>query len=58
MKLVAAVLLVSACVGLAFARSQAPPNQDPSAAEAVKQIERDWVDAVKAGGDEVRHGET
>jgi uncharacterized protein (TIGR02246 family) len=49
MKLVAAVLLVSACVGLAFAQSQAPPAQGPSVAEAVKQIEHDWVDAVKAG---------
>jgi uncharacterized protein (TIGR02246 family) len=49
MKFVAAVLLVSACVGLAFAQSQAPPTQGPSAAEAVKQIEHDWVDAVKAG---------
>jgi uncharacterized protein (TIGR02246 family) len=49
MKLVAAVLLVSACFGLAFAQSQAPPAKGPSGAEAVKQIEHDWVDAVKAG---------
>jgi uncharacterized protein (TIGR02246 family) len=49
MKLVAAVLLVSACVGLAFAQSQAPPAKGPSVAEAVEQIEHDWVDAVKAG---------
>jgi uncharacterized protein (TIGR02246 family) len=49
MKLAAAVLLVSACVGLAFAQSQAPPAKAPSVAEAVKQIEHDWIDAVKAG---------
>jgi len=49
MKLVVAVLLVSACVGLAFAQSQAPPAQGPSVAEAVKQIEHDWVDAAIAG---------
>jgi uncharacterized protein (TIGR02246 family) len=49
MKLVAAVLLVLACIGLAFAQAQAPPAQGPTVAEAVKQIEHDWVDAVKAG---------
>jgi uncharacterized protein (TIGR02246 family) len=49
MKLVAAVLLVSACVGLAFAQSQAPPAKGPSVAETVKQIEHDWVDAAIAG---------
>jgi uncharacterized protein (TIGR02246 family) len=49
MKLVAAVLLVSACVGLTLAQSQTPPAKGPSVAEAVKQIEHDWVDAVKAG---------
>jgi len=49
MKLVAAVLLVSACVGLALAQSQTPPAKGPSVAETVKQIEHDWVDAVKAG---------
>jgi uncharacterized protein (TIGR02246 family) len=49
MKLVAAALLVSACVGLTFAQSQTPPAKGPSVAETVKQIERDWVDAVKAG---------
>ena len=49
MKLVAAVLLVSACVGLALAQSQTPPAKGPSVAETVKQIEHAWVDAVKAG---------
>jgi uncharacterized protein (TIGR02246 family) len=49
MKLVAAVLLMSACVGLAFAQSQVPPAKGPSVAEAVQQIEHGWVNAVKAG---------
>jgi len=48
-KLVGAVLLVSACVGLAFAQAQTPPAKGPSVAEAVKQLEHDWVDATKAG---------
>ncbi len=48
-KLVGAVLLVSACVGLAFAQAQTPPAKGPSVAEAVKQLEHDWVDAAKAG---------
>lgn len=48
-KLVGAVLLVSACVGLAFAQAQTPPAKGSSVAEAVKQLEHDWVDATKAG---------
>jgi len=48
-KLVAAVLLVSACVGLPFAQAQTPPAKGPSVAQAVKQLEHDWVDAAKAG---------
>lgn len=48
-KLVGAVLLVSACVGLAFAQAQTPPAKGPSVAETVKQLEHDWVDATKAG---------
>jgi uncharacterized protein (TIGR02246 family) len=49
MKLAVAILLVSACVGLAFAQSPTPPPQSPSVAETVKQIEHDWVDAAIAG---------
>jgi len=49
MKLVAAALFVSACVGLAFAQSQTPPAKGPSVSETVKQIEHDWVDAAIAG---------
>jgi ketosteroid isomerase-like protein len=49
-KLVGAVFLVSACVGLAFAQAQTPPPaKGPSVAETVKQLEHDWVDATKAG---------
>jgi uncharacterized protein (TIGR02246 family) len=48
-KLAAAVLLVSACVGLALAQTQTPPAKGPSAAESVKQLEHDWADAVIAG---------
>jgi uncharacterized protein (TIGR02246 family) len=52
MKLVGAVLLVSAYLGLAFAQTQTPPAKGPSAVEAVRQIEHEWVDAVKAGDTE------
>ena len=48
-KLAVGILLVSACVGLAFAQTQTPPVKSPSAAESVKQLERDWADAAKAG---------
>ena len=47
-KFVEAVLLACACVGLAFAQAQTPPAKGPSVAEAVKQLEHDWVDAAKA----------
>src|SRR5580700_4602038 len=48
-KLAGAVLLVSACVGLAFAQAQKAPAKGPSVAGAVKQLEHDWADAMKAG---------
>jgi len=48
-KLAGAVLLVSVCVGLAFAQAQTPPAKGPSVAQAIKQLEHDWVDAMKAG---------
>lgn len=48
-KLAGAVLLVSACVGLAFARAQTPPAKGPSVAQAIKQLEHDVGDALKAG---------
>jgi uncharacterized protein (TIGR02246 family) len=49
MKLVGAVLLVSAYLGLTFAQTQTPRAKDPSVEEVVTQIEHEWVDAVKAG---------
>jgi uncharacterized protein (TIGR02246 family) len=48
-KLAVGILLVSASIGLAFAQTQTPPVKGPSAAESVKQLERDWADAAKAG---------
>ena len=47
-KFVGAILLACACVGLAFAQAQTPPAKGPSVADAVKQLEHDWVDAAKA----------
>jgi len=43
------VFLVLACVGTAMAQAQAPAAKGPSAAQAVKQLEHAWIDAVKAG---------
>ena len=52
MKFVGAVLLISVSLGLAFAQTQTPPAKGPTVAETVKQIEHEWVDAVKAGDTE------
>jgi len=48
-KLLTAVLLFSASVGLALAQTPAPKAQSPSVSETVKQLEHDWVAAMKAG---------
>ena len=50
-KFAGAILLVCACAGTVFARPQATatPAKAPSISEAVKQLERDWIAAVKAG---------
>jgi ketosteroid isomerase-like protein len=51
-KFAGAILLVCACAGLALARPQAAPAaaaKAPSVSDAVKQLERDWLDAAKAG---------
>lgn len=50
-KLAGAILFVCACAGMAFARPQATatPAKAPSISETVKQLERDWIAAVKAG---------
>src|SRR6202162_963217 len=47
--LIAGILLVFACVGLALAQTQTPPAKGPSTAGSVKQLEQDWADAAKAG---------
>jgi ketosteroid isomerase-like protein len=48
-KLVGALLLVSACVALAFAQTETPAAMGPTTAESLKQLEHDWVDAAIAG---------
>jgi ketosteroid isomerase-like protein len=48
-KLAGAVLLAAACVGLTFAQTPAPMAKGPSVTQTLKQLEQDWVDAVKAG---------
>jgi uncharacterized protein (TIGR02246 family) len=48
-KLVAGILLVLACVGLAIAQAPTPQAKGPSAAESIKQLEHDWADAAKVG---------
>ncbi len=47
--LAAAVLMISACAGLTFGQTPTAPAKGPSVAETVKQLERDWMDAAKAG---------
>jgi ketosteroid isomerase-like protein len=47
-KIAGVIVLLGLCAGLVFARPQAAPAT-ASTADALKQIERDWVDAVKAG---------
>ncbi len=44
-----AVLLVIVSVGLAIAQTATPAAKGPSVAQSVKQLEHDWIDAVKAG---------
>jgi len=48
-KLTGAILLVTACIGLAFAQDKMTPAKGTSVADAVKQVEHDWTDAMKAG---------
>jgi ketosteroid isomerase-like protein len=51
-KLVGAVLLVCACVGMVYgqATKNAPAAaKGPSISDSVKQLEHDWIDALKAG---------
>jgi uncharacterized protein (TIGR02246 family) len=52
-RLAGAILALCACAGLAFGQGQTPSAaasaKGPSASQAVQQLERDWLDAVKAG---------
>ena len=48
-KLAGTVLVVAACAGLAFAQAQTPPAKSPSVTQAIKALEHDWADAMKAG---------
>lgn len=50
-KLLGAVLLVCACVGLAYAqaaKTTPAKTASPSVSDAIKQLEHDWMDAAKA----------
>ncbi|MFZ0821947.1 MAG: nuclear transport factor 2 family protein [Candidatus Acidiferrales bacterium] len=51
-KLVGAVLLVCACVGLVYAQAQKAPApaaaKGPSISDSVKQLEHDWTDGAMA----------
>ena len=52
-KLAGTILFMCFCVGLVFARTQAPPaaapSKAPSVSQDIKQLEQDWADAMKAG---------
>jgi ketosteroid isomerase-like protein len=50
-KLVGAILLVCACVGLVFAQTPKAPAaaKGPSISDSVKQLEHDWTDGAMAG---------
>jgi ketosteroid isomerase-like protein len=48
-KFAGTILLVCACVALAFAKAQTQPMKASSTAQSVKQLEHDWLDAEKAG---------
>lgn len=48
-KLAGALLFAYVCVGLVFAQAPKPPAKGSSVSEAVKQLEHDWTDAMKAG---------
>jgi len=48
MKLMGAVLLAFAGMALAFSQTATSPAKGASVAQAVKQLEHDWVDATKA----------
>jgi len=43
------ILLICVCVGLALAKAQTQAPKAASTAESVKQLEKDWLEAEKAG---------
>ena len=43
------VLLGCMCAGLVFAQAPNAPAKGPTVSDGVKQLEHDWVDAMKAG---------
>jgi ketosteroid isomerase-like protein len=48
-KLSGMILLIVAFAGLGFAQDKMAPAKSPSAADGVKQLEKDWLAAEKAG---------
>jgi len=49
-KLLGAILMVCASVGLVYAQaSKTPAAAGPSISDTVKQLEHDWTDGMKAG---------
>ncbi len=48
-RLLGAIFLVTACIGMAFAQEKTAPARGAGVADAVKQVEHDWTDAMKAG---------
>lgn len=47
-KFAATIVFVCACAGLVFAKPQTETAKAPSAAQSVKQLEKDWLEAEKA----------
>jgi len=48
-KLAGTILLIVAFAGLGFAQDKMAPAKSPSVADSVKQMEKDWLAAEKAG---------
>ena len=48
-KFAGTILLICVCVGLALAKAQTQAPKAASTAESVKQLEKDWLEAEKAG---------
>ena len=48
-KIAVVAFLVIAGIAVALAQAPAPAAKAPSVSQAVKQLEHDWEDALKAG---------